>query len=105
MANCPKTGEECPTLTVIEDGIAEGRNLCSSNAARVALMQFSIAALESGECEGLKSYMDDDGDVFLGVECDNSLAESLLEVVAIASDRDIEGMNYTEEIISTSEQQ
>ncbi|HMT56239.1 MAG TPA: hypothetical protein PKD20_05195 [Candidatus Saccharibacteria bacterium] len=68
-------------------------------------MQFSIAALELGKCEGLKPYMDDDGDVFLGVECDNSLAESLLEVVAIASDTDIEGENYTEERISTSEQQ
>lgn len=105
MADCPKTGEMCPTLTAIEDSIALGRNLCASDSAKAALMLFSIAALESVDCEGLKPYMDDSDEVFFGEECGNSLAESLLEVVAIASDTDIEGENYTEEIVSTSEQQ
>lgn len=105
MANCPKSGEVCPTLTAIEGAIAYGDNLCASDSAKAALMQFSVSVLESGECEGLKPYMDDDGEVFFGLECGSSLAESLLEVVSIASDTDIEGKNYTEEVISTSEQQ
>ena len=98
MSNCPLTGEVCPTLTTIELGIAQGRNLCPSDSSKAALMQFSVEVLKASKCEGTEPYEEYDGDeVFNGHECGSDDAQKLLEVIAIAADVDIEGGYYTEE--------